>query len=221
MTGRWHALLLVGCLAFAGLILLEIDSRGSDISAIEPAVPPVESKPPAPRAEKPRIDDLVATALAGPLFSPTRRPPEISGGSEAADPGLTNVRLTGIVIEADRRIAIFAVAGGKPLVLTEGEALQNWRLDSISPEKVSVIGPGGTRMLEPKPDTGVVRPSPPAPKLVEAQPGVSPAAVTRTVPGQPNAVASQGRGAQPVATPPRIQFPANTPPGNTNAARSR
>jgi hypothetical protein len=43
------------------------------------------------------------------------------------------VRLSGIVIEPDRRIAIFAVNGTKAVVLSEGEALKDWRSDSITP----------------------------------------------------------------------------------------
>ena len=59
------------------------------------------------------MDELVATTLSRPLFSATRRPAEraVSGGP--ADPGLTDVRLTGIVIEPDRHTAIFAVKGEK------------------------------------------------------------------------------------------------------------
>lgn len=221
MIPRLPALLVIGCVAFAGLILVEIGSRGSDIPIVEPRVPEVESKPVASRTEKPRLDDLIATALANPLFSPTRHPPEASGASDAADPGLTNVRLTGIVIEPDRRIAIFAVSGGKPLVLTEGEEVQNWRLDSISPEQVSVIGPTGTRILEPKPDANAVRPPPPAPKPAQPPPGGQPATVTGAAAGQPNVTAPKGRAVQPVAVPPRIQFPANAPAAAANSLKPR
>jgi hypothetical protein len=99
---------------------------------------------------------------ADPLFSSTQARPEAPSSADDADSPLRDVRLTGIVIEADRRIAIFAVTGGKPLVLAEGEVLRGWRLDSISAEKVLVSGPNGTRILEPKPDTALVRPPPPA-----------------------------------------------------------
>ena len=184
-------------------------------------MPEGDSKPLPPRTEKPRLDDLIAAALASPLFSSTRHPPEASGVSDAADPGLTNVRLTGIVIEPDRRIAIFAVTGGKPLVLTEGEAVQNWRVDSISPEQVSVIGPNGTRILEPKPDVNAVRPRPPAPTQAQPLPGAAPVSVTGVVPGQPNVATPKGRAAQPIAAPPRSQFPANAAAGTANPVRAR
>ena len=94
----------------------------------ESNLPPVEVKPPAPQA--------------------TRRPPKPASSDNAADPRLPDVRLTGIVIERDRRLAIFAVTGTRTLVLSEGEALKDWRLDSISPQKVSLSGPVGTMTLE-------------------------------------------------------------------------
>ena len=214
MTGQMRVLLLAGCVAFAGLILVELDSAGSDSPAVEPALPQVETKPAAPRAQEPRVDDLVSTALAGPLFSPTRRPPETTPSGNAADPGLTDVRLTGIVIEPDRHIAIFALAGAKPLVLAEGEALKEWRLDSISAQQVSLSGPTGTRTLEPKPDANLVRPPPPA-STAPGQPpaGVPAAAAPAGAPGQPAAAVSQARPAQPPAAPPRVQLPGTAPAG--------
>ena len=207
MMGRMRVLLLAGCVAFAGLILVELDSASGDSPVFEPAPPQGEPKPAAPRVQEPRVDDLVSTALAGPLFSPTRRPPEMAPSSDAADPGLPDVRLTGIVIEPDRRIAIFAVAGAKPLVLAEGEALKDWRLDSISAQEVSLSGPTGTRTLEPKPDANLVRPSPPAAAPAKPQPGVPAGAAPASVPAQPAAAASPARPAQALASPPRIQLP--------------
>ena len=214
MIGRLPALLVTGCIALASLILVEIGSRRNDSPTPEPVVSQVDSKPVSPRLEKPGAEDLIATALASPLFSPTRRAPETAAASDAADPGLTNVRLTGIVVEPDRRIAIFALAGGKPLALTEGEALQDWRVDSISPERVSVVGSSGTRILEPKPDTNLVRPSLPAPKAAQPPSGTPPAGVQVPAPGQPNAAATQAGNTRPAAAPPRIQLPGTAPPGS-------
>jgi hypothetical protein len=52
-----------------------------------------------------------AREIAEPLLGPTQRPPEAASSDNAGDPRLPDVRLTGIVIEPDRRIAIFAVNG--------------------------------------------------------------------------------------------------------------
>ena len=122
-----------------------LGSTSSHGPSVEPNLPPAEIRPPAPQAP-----DLV------------RRPPKPAPSDNAADPRLPDVRLTGIVIERDRRIAIFDVTGTRPLVLSEGEALKDWRLDNISRQKVSLSGPAGTITLEPKADPNLVRPPPPA-----------------------------------------------------------
>ena len=82
---------------------------------------PAPNAPGALRPQTQRMDELVTTTLSRPLFSATRRPSEraVSGGP--VDPGLSDVRLTGIVLEPDRHTAIFAVKGEKPLVRSEGE----------------------------------------------------------------------------------------------------
>jgi hypothetical protein len=85
------------------------------------------------------------------------RLPVPSSADDANSP-LRDVRLMGVVIGPDLRIAIFAVSGTNPLVLSEGETLKDWRLDRISPGKVLLSGPAGTIKLEPKPDANLVRP---------------------------------------------------------------
>jgi hypothetical protein len=130
-----------------------LGSISSHGPSVEPNLPPAEIRPPAPQAP-----DLV------------RRPPKPAPSDNAADPRLPDVRLTGIVIERDRRIAIFDVTGTRPLVLSEGEALKDWRLDNISPQKVSLSGPAGTITLEPKADPNLVRPPPPAGAAATASP---------------------------------------------------
>lgn len=97
-----------------------------------------------------------------PLLGVTRRPPKPATSDKAADPRLPDVRLTGIVIDRDRRIAIFAVTGTRALVLSEGEALKEWRLDSISPQTVSLSGPAGSMTLALNADTNLAQSLPPA-----------------------------------------------------------
>jgi hypothetical protein len=48
---------------------------------------------PAPAAPRARVEELVETVLAHPLFSATRRPPEQAKTDRSADPGLGNLRL--------------------------------------------------------------------------------------------------------------------------------
>jgi len=99
------------------------------------------------------------------------------------------VRLTGIVIGPDLRIAIFAVSGTNSRVLSEGETLRDWRLDRISPGNVLLSGPAGTMKLGLQPDPNLVRPSPPVgirPGALE--PSAPPAAEVAGAPGQPTAM---------------------------------
>src|SRR6478672_142866 len=108
---------------------------------------------------------------------------------ERPDRELSNVRLTGVVIQPDRQLAIFAVTGAETRILSVGQALNGWKLDSISPEGVSLSGPGGTRTLQPEGDTTLVRQA-----RLPAAPAKPPPAAQ--APGQPQA------GAAPT-TPPR------------------
>ena len=103
-------------------------------------------------------------ALARPLFSSTRRPPQAAANDSATNSDLADMRLTGIVTEPDHHLAIFAVNGAtKPLRLSEGEAVSGWRIESITPHEVSLSGPGGTKTLEPKLDPNLVQQAPPVP----------------------------------------------------------
>ncbi|MBV9828725.1 MAG: hypothetical protein JO001_24105 [Alphaproteobacteria bacterium] len=95
-------------------------------------------------------DTLISTALNRPLFSPGRRPPD--AGQSARQSDLTDKRLAGIMVNEDRRVAIFAVNGSKSLMVGEGEEINGWRVEAITPLEVSLSGPDGVRTLQPKPD---------------------------------------------------------------------
>ena len=64
------------------------------------------------------------------------------------------------MIGPDLRMAIFAVTGTNSRVLSEGETLKGWRLESISPKAVMLSGPAGNIMLKPQQDANLVRPPP-------------------------------------------------------------
>jgi hypothetical protein len=161
MIGRALVSLLAGCAIFAAVIVLELGPAESEAPAVAAAEPRAQAAAPK-RVQPPPVEELVAAAAARPLFSVTRRPAEKAAPTSAGTPELSDIRLTGIVIEPDRHLAIFAVAGAKPLVRSEGESLKEWRLDSISPSEVSLSGPGGSRPLAPKTDPNLVRPGPAA-----------------------------------------------------------
>jgi len=207
MSSPTLTLLLAGCVIFGAAIVYELGPAESEAPVVAAAEPQAQAAP-SKRVQPPPIEELVATAVARPLFSPTRRPAERASPSNVSDPDMSDIRLTGIVLEPNRHLAIFAVAGAKPVVRAEGESLKEWRLDSISPTEVSLTGPGGSRTLAPKTDPNLVRPGPPAfpgPAAAgrAAQPGVAqPAPAAGRPPNaqvQPGAVPSVPQAA-PIAT---------------------
>jgi general secretion pathway protein N len=187
--------LLAGCVIFGALVLLELKPSATDTAAPSEVTRRADTASAARRQPSRRLDDLLAEALARPLFSSTRRPPQNAANDSAISSDLADTRLTGIVTEPGHHVAIFAVNGAKPLRLTEGEDVSGWRIESITPREVSLSGPGGTKTLEPKLD----------PSLVQPPPGPNPAANPQgRLPTPPAA-------AQPVA--PTVQRRPGAPPG--------
>lgn len=164
---RLPAFIVVGCVVCAGLVPIDFGS----ISSHRPLA--AARLPAAPEIRK----------LADPLLSPTQRRPETASSDSDADSLLRGVRLTGVVIGPDVRLAIFAVTGANSRALSEGQALKGWRLESISRERVVFSGPAGSIVLEPQPDANLVRPPPPV-----AVPSDPPRAAMADPPGQPIAV---------------------------------
>jgi hypothetical protein len=183
---RLRALCLAGCAVCTGLIF------SNDSPSVEARLPPAKTEPAA----------LAIRKLGDPPSSSVQSSPEVPPSADGADSPLRDVRLTGVVIGPDLRIAIFAVTGTNPLVLSEGDALKDWRLDSISPEKVLLSGPAGKIALEPKVDANLIRsPSPVAVQPGEAGPGVPPVAE----PGQPTAMPPIPFGNLSAAVPVQVQ----------------
>jgi len=203
MTDRLATyLLIVGCLIFGAVLLLELKPTATtDTAAPNETTKRPDAASTERRASDTRLDELLAVALARPLFSSTRRPPQAAAPDSATNSDLADMRLTGIVTEPDHHVAIFAVNGAKPLRVTEGEAVSGWRIDSITPHEVSLSGPGGTKTLEPKLDPNLVQQPPPQP------PAANPVAPGARVPARPAPVA--GVPPRP-AVPPRL--PAQQPP---------
>ena len=131
---------------------IEFGSVSSHRPLPEARLPPAEVEPAAPEIRK----------LAK----------ETPSSANDADSPLRDVRLTGVVIGPDLRMAIFAVTGTNSRVLSEGEALKGWRLDSISREAVLLSGSAGNIVLKPQPDANLV-PSPPPVMVQSGQPGTA------------------------------------------------
>lgn len=161
MTGRLYALFAIGCLLTASILYFGAYRRAEPVVASTQPPLPAPGLPGPRRSEAPRTDDLVAIVLAQPLFSPARRPPAAAATEEAPVEGAPDFRLAGIVMEPDRRLAIFAAANAKPLAVEEGGQVYGWHVDSISPGEVSMSGPAGTRIMQPKTDRAPKGPAPP------------------------------------------------------------
>jgi hypothetical protein len=142
---------LVGCAVFAGLLFAEFEAGTRREPSATGVVAPIRSPVAAPRDNGVELDGQVAMALARPLFNPTRRPPALAESKSATELGLESLRLAGIITAPDRRFAIFAVTGGKPLALGEGQTVSGWQIESITPREVSLSAFGGMMTLHPQP----------------------------------------------------------------------
>ena len=145
---------LTGCAVFAGVLFTEFeaDIHGESSAPRHPRSVAAHSRSPAAASSVngTERDEQVATALARPLFDPTRRPPAPAESKMATELGLESLRLAGIITAPDRRLAIFAVAGAQPLALGEGEAVSGWQIESITPRQVSLTAFGEMRTLQPQ-----------------------------------------------------------------------
>lgn len=204
MMNRLAPLLLIaGCLVFGAIIFIELGPPGTDDPAVAEIAARPDIAPAARRQQNPRIDELLAAIIARPLFSSTRRPPPSASAGSTTDSDLADTRLTGIVTEPGRRIAIFAVNGDKPLRVAEGDAVSGWRVESITPREVALSGPTGTKTLLPKMDPNLA-PSPGQPPTgnIAGRPQISPvAAAGPRPPIPPIAGVGQPNPAVPINTP--------------------
>ena len=187
MIDRLTLMFLAGGVCFAAILPLELRSGVAKPDLPAPSVAK-SNETPAAQSEEPAVKQLVATALARPLFSATRRPPEAEPDGHS-DTSLSDLRLTGILIMPDQHFAIFAKSDGKPLVRSEGEMISDWRIDTITAQSISLSGPTGITTLEPKADPNLARlqlashPTVPAPQPpANSSPSPAPNAPVRPAP---------------------------------------
>jgi hypothetical protein len=185
-------LLLAGCLVFGAIVFIELLPAATDEPA-QSELPRRSNMPPSVRRQqRAHLEELLATVLDRPLFSTSRRPPQTAANDGPGTSDLADTRLTGIVTEPGRSIAIFAVNGAKPLRLTEGEAVSGWRIESITPREVALSGPGGAKTLAPKIDPNLGAPSAPGPAAAAVRPPIPPSPAAAP-PARPSVPPSRGR----------------------------
>jgi general secretion pathway protein N len=116
-----------------------------------PAAPPARQPPAIPATTADTGADAAiaqwgATILARPLFNQDRRP------VQPAAPDTTEPlpRLSAIIVVGGSRRAIFAASGEKPQTVAEGGAIGAYRIKTVLPDKVDLIGPNGPVTLRPQ-----------------------------------------------------------------------
>lgn len=103
----------------------------------------------APRAAAIELPDVSLPSLAEawrkPLFSPDRSPDQSTQGPSADLAGLV---LTGVVVEADLKLALLRDSSGHTLRVHQGQAMANgWTLQQLSPLEAQFAYQGQTRSL--------------------------------------------------------------------------
>ena len=128
--------------AITAVIALEVGLALDDQSRMSPpAVQPVAVVVAAPR-EDDHSPHSVKTLLARPLFDQTRRPPVAPPSVVAVMPRLP--QLTGVVVSPAGAFAIFAnSAGGKPIVVREGDQVGVAVIETVAAGHVTLRGPEG------------------------------------------------------------------------------
>ncbi len=170
--------LAAATLALFGLLLAwEATRREPDVpgQTTVAAAPLPESAAPSAAPNPAEQQRWVTTILARPLFSPDRRPRAPEAAAQAAAPPPALPRVAGTMVVGKSRQVIFAASGeGRPLVVAEGAEVNGFRVQSIEPGRVTVVGPGGPRTLltsfDPNPPTSVA--ARPAPTFAPGIPGL-------------------------------------------------
>lgn len=147
----WLAALGLGLVAVLAVEIapaLDLDRAGPVPRKLVPARLATSGKSAAPAPDSgmaSAADSADAAAiLARPLFNRSRRP------DAANTPVVGELRLTGVVVGPAGREAIFQpVAGGKPLVVFEGERVNGALVRVIAPGAVLMIDGRGAHLISP------------------------------------------------------------------------
>ena len=96
-----------------------------------------------------RREAWAAAALTRPLFAPGRRP-EALAPVMAVPVGAGLPRLSEVLIDGERRRAIFAGANGAmPVTAGEGGDVAGFRVQKIEAAQVTLVGPDGVHVVRP------------------------------------------------------------------------
>lgn len=142
-----------GAALMAALLLIEERQASSHAHLSAGAVEAI-APPPAPGAVRPLVvaqaNNWVRVILARPLFARNRRPPPATASAGGIRAPKELPRLSAVLVSASGRLAIFAPTEGKPIVVSQGGQLGSFTVATIAPGEVTVLGPGGRQVLQPR-----------------------------------------------------------------------
>ena len=150
MSNRPAAAIL-GAVALGLSVVITLELRvenGGAEARVAPRRATLPDRPAALPVSVDNADQSVAKILARPLFSSSRRPsaPAAANASAPAAPA----RLSGILVSAHDKVAIFAGSGeNKPIVAHVGSQVGEDVVQSIDLERVTMHGPDGEKILRP------------------------------------------------------------------------
>lgn len=191
---------------------------GSQLPAADGDADAAPSLPalPALAAERMASADSYGAISERPLFAEDRRPrPYLLGGSEPA--ASAALRLTGVLMTGNFSMATFTTEQNRSVRLRlNGDAVDGWQLVALEPRRATVIGPGGSQVLELAVFNGQ---GGEPPTVLRGANGAPPAGVIVVPPpaGAPPAPPPAAASAQPQPQPAGSVPPAAaTPPANNN-----
>lgn len=166
------AALALGATALALAGVLRWQSQ-EDARPEPPPISRIEAR--AENAASPAAADRVAQVagiMARPLFEPGRRPAANAPVAAPAPAVRTVPRVTGVLVSAADRSAIFAAPGASAAtVAREGGRVGEYTVQRIAAGQVTLMGPEGPLMLRPAFDRNRPSPAqPPAPAPVPPPP---------------------------------------------------
>jgi hypothetical protein len=169
----WRPALILGAtaLVLAGVLRWQVQD---EVAAEVPPAPPAESH--ADGIAPPAVVDRpaqVAKVTGRPLFEPGRRPSMDAPAAVPAPVARIVPRVTGVLVSATDRSAIFDSAGtGAATVAREGGRVGEYTVQRIAAGQVTLMGPDGPLMLRPVFDKN--RPPPPPTPPVAGLPLLAP-----------------------------------------------
>lgn len=150
-----------------------VTSNNSNVTSITPTIKPLRSK---------RSYNRIAQR---PLFSATRRPPELIVEEAPPTPEvpkppveeqrLDGLTLTAVIMKGEERIALMKdPQTDKTLRLIKGETIRGWVVTEVGPGAISLLSPNGTssdlNLRVFRPPIGLAATPPPVPPPPEVPP---------------------------------------------------